>query len=269
MRAPLLLSNCLLSFASFLTIHIEIMLRYFAILIVWLCIFESKAQEKSTTRVSQSWLGVFNQTRLSNKWGFWLESQFRTKDGLANGTSQAILRPGITYYFSDDAKFTAGYAFINHLPADNHKNIAQPEHRLWLQMQWHTKYQKLRLMQWVRYEHRNRRIVLNDNQLGDGFTTNSRFRVNLLLQYPLSQRKFEKGTFSLVGGSELMVNMGQSIKYNYFDQNRLFAGFHYYLNKQDYLQIGYMRVFQQLPAGNVYKGLDALRVFYFKNLNLR
>ena len=52
---------------------------------------------------------------------------------------------GLTYYLNDDTKLTAGYAYVNHFPADNHKNITQPEHRPWQQIQWHSKYPKLRL----------------------------------------------------------------------------------------------------------------------------
>ena len=66
---------------------------------------------------------------------------------MLTGLSQGMIRAGLTYYVNDDVKLTAGYAFINHFPADNHKNISQPEHRPWQQIQWHTKYPRMRLMQ--------------------------------------------------------------------------------------------------------------------------
>jgi hypothetical protein len=63
--------------------------------------------------------------------------------------------------------------------------------------------------------------------------------------------------------------MGKQIVYNYFDQNRLFAGLAYNVNATANIQLGYMNVFQQLPAGNRYRSLHVARIFYFHNIDLR
>ena len=227
------------------------------------------AQTKQTASEEQVWLGYLNQTRISKKWGFWLDAHLRTKENTFNGLSQGLLRPGITYYLTDDAKFTAGYAFINHFPADNHKNISQPEHRPWQQFQWHTKYPKVKLMQWFRLEERFRRKIKNDDELVTGYSFNWRLRYNILSQFPLSKKRFQPGTFSALISNEAFVNFGKQITYNYFDQNRFFTGFHYHVNKHDNLQFGYMNVFQQLSAGNRYRSLHTARIFYFHNLDFR
>ena len=227
------------------------------------------AQSKSIEHIDQLWTGYLNQTRLNQKWGIWFDGHIRTKEDIFHGSSQAILRPGIMYYLNDDVKLTAGYAFINHFPGDNHKNISMPEHRPWVQLQWHNKYPSLKLMQWVRIEERFRHKVLNNDKLADGYNSNFRMRVNLLLQYSLSKKKFAPGTFSLATGSELMVNLGKKIVYNTFDQNRFFLGFHYHVNKHDYLQFGYINIFQQLSSGNQFKSINTARIFYFHNIDLR
>jgi hypothetical protein len=175
----------------------------------------------------------------------------------------------LTYYLSDATKVTAGYAYVHHFPSDNHKNIAQPEHRPWQQIQWHTKYSKIRTMQWLRLEERYRRKIQDDAHLADGYNFNFRIRYNLFLQYPLSHKAFEPHTLSFVLNDEVHVNFGDQIVYNYFDQNRLFLGFNYHINKHDQLQIGYMNLYQQLAAGNKYKYVNAARIFYFHNLDLR
>ena len=141
---------------------------------------------KTTEYVNQIWAGYFNQTRFSNKWGIWAEAQLRTKEDFVNDFSTGILRAGLTYYFNDNTKLTAGYAYVNHFPADNHKNISQPEHRPWQQLQWHTKYQKMRLMQWFRLEERFRRKIANDDHLADGYSYNWRMRYNILAMFPLN-----------------------------------------------------------------------------------
>jgi hypothetical protein len=242
---------------------------YGFVLISFISVSFVSAQSKSIEHVNQVWTGYLNQTRLNKKWGIWFDAHLRTKEDIVNGLSQAIIRPGLTYYLNDDVKLTAGYSFINHFPAENHKNISMPEHRPWVQVQWHNRYPSLRLMQWVRFEERFRHKILNNDALADGYNSNFRMRVNLLLQYSLSKKKFAPGTFSFATGSELMVNLGKKIVYNTFDQNRFFIGFHYHVNKHDYLQFGYMNLFQQLSTGNQFKSINTGRIFYFHNIDLR
>lgn len=237
------------------------------ILVAILMVFPAGAQ-RQTQDISQLWLGYFNQTRFSQKWGIWTDIHLRTREDVFTGLSQAIIRAGLTYYLKDDVKFTGGYAYINHFPAENHKNVSQPEHRPWQQLQWHTRYSRLRLMQWIRVEERFRRKILNDDVLGKGYNFNFRVRYNFFSMLPLSRKHFRPKTFSLVLNDEVHVNFGKEIVYNYFDQNRFFAGVAYHLNNHDNIQLGYMNIFQQLTAGNRYRSTHVARLFYFHNLDL-
>ena len=230
---------------------------------------EGNAQTKQTQSVNQTWAGYFNQTHFNNKWGLWADVHLRTKEDFVADLSQAIVRVGLTYYLKDDVKLTAGYAYVNHFPSDNHKNISQPEHRPWQQLQWHTRYPKLRLMQWFRLEERWRRKILNDDKLADGYNFNFRVRYNFFSQFPLSKKHFQPRTFSFVVNDEVHINFGKQIINNYFDQNRFFVGFAYHINKHDNLQFGYMNIFQQLTAGNRYRSNHVARLFYFHHLDLR
>jgi hypothetical protein len=234
-----------------------------------LCAGIATAQTKQTASVHQTWVGYFNQARLGDKWGLWLDGHLRTREDFVNHLSQSIIRPGITYYVNDLTKLTVGYAFVNHFPAEGHKEVSQPEHRIWQQVQWHTRYPKVRTMQWVRLEERYRRKILDSATLAKGYNFNYRLRYNFLLQVPLSKGGMAPRTFSLVANDEVHVNFGKGIVYNYFDQNRFFAGLSYHVNAHDNLQVGYMNIFQQLPAGNRYRTTHAARLFYFHNLDLR
>jgi hypothetical protein len=226
------------------------------------------AQTKQTEHVEQTWLAYANQTRFSNKWGMWADFHLRTKEDLVNDLSQSIARVGLTYYLNDDTKLTAGYAYVSAYPVTN-QNVTVPEHRPWQQIQWHSKHSKLRLMQWFRLEERFRKKLLNPDELDDEYSFNFRLRYNILLMVPLSKQRFQPGSLSFVINNEAHVNFGRQIVYNYFDQNRFFLGFAYHTNNRDNLQIGYMNVFQQLPAGNKYRSNNAARIFYFHNLDLR
>ena len=243
--------------------------KYFVTLMMLLSSHSIMAQSKITTDVRQIWTGYFNQTRLTDKWGLWADVHLRTKDDFFDSLSQGIIRLGLTYYLNNDTKLTAGYAYINHFPSDNHKFISQPEHRPWQQLQWHTKYPKIKLMQWFRLEERFRRKIEDDNNLADGYSFNFRARYNILSQVALNKQPFKPGSFSFVLSNEVFVNFGKEIIYNTYDQNRFFAGFHYHVNKHDNLQFGYMNVYQQQSAGNRYRSIHAARLFYFHNLDFR
>lgn len=227
-------------------------------------------QNKTTTSQEQLWLGYFNQTRFSDHWGTWTDLHLRTRDDLFHELNQSIVRVGLTCYLTDRSKLTAGYAWVNNFPGENHKYVNQTEHRLWQQWQWHTVYPRVRTMQWIRLEERYRRKIANDSTLGDGYNFSYRVRYNLFLQVPLhNEGKPKKGGFSFILNDEIHINFGKNIVYNYFDQNRFFIGLAWHVNEHDNLQFGYMNIFQQLPAGNQYRNNHDLRLFFFQNLDLR
>lgn len=224
---------------------------------------------RQTTEEEQVWLAYFNQTRLTEKWGLWLDVHFRTTEHFIKEPSKAIGRLGLMYYLNDDLKLTNAYAFINHFPEDGHANVSQPEHRIWHQLQLHTKYGKVRTMQWLRLEERFRRNIKNDNKLADGYRFDWRIRGNFLLNIPLSKKGIVPHSFSAIVNDEIFVNLSKNNVYNIFDQNRFFVGLAYNFNTHANLQFGYMNVYQQLAAGNKYKNINSFRIFFFQNLDLR
>lgn len=231
-------------------------------------IFEEVAlSQKQTSSVQQAWFGYLTQTRLSKRWGLWFDAHLRTKEDFFTNFSTSIVRPGVTYYFADNSKLTVGYGWINNFPGDIHPNVLRPEHRIWQQYQWLTKYQRVRTSQYIRLEERYRRKILNDQQLAEGYNFNYRLRYNFLMTVPLGNLSSSK--WSVVFNDEAMVNFGKEVVNNYFDQNRFFVGFAYNTNSTDNLQFGYLNVFSQLAAGNRYRSIHAPRIYYNHNLDLR
>lgn len=224
---------------------------------------------KSTTHLNQVWYGYFNQTRFSRRWGLWSDLQLRSKENYFDNLSQSLVRIGLTHYLTDNTKLTLGYAWINHFPGDNHAYISQPEHRIWQQVQWHTKFPRLRLMQWIRLEEKFRHKIAGNSELAPGYDYSWKLRYNFLFNVPIGKKAFVPGSFSFVANDEIHINFGNNIVYNYFDQNRFFIGFSYHLTATDNIQFGYMNQFQQLSSGNAYKSVVAARIFYFHNLDLR
>jgi len=244
-------------------------MKYFAWICLTVMVMNAAAQQKQTEYIKQAWLGYVSQTRLSDRWGVWLDLHLRTKEDFVNDLSTAIFRPGISYYANDRLRFTVGYAYVNFFPADDHSGVSQPEHRPWQQVYWTMQGKRSRVVNTIRLEERYRRKIKSDDELADGYNFNFRARYNTLLFLPLSRKAFAPNTFSVSMNNELMVNFGKHIVNNYFDQNRLLLGFAYHVNEKDYLQFGYMNLFQQLPAGNRYKMFHVARAYFYHNIDLR
>ncbi|WP_165840993.1 DUF2490 domain-containing protein [Larkinella punicea] len=98
------------------------------------------------------------------------------------------MRPGLTYYVSDQVRFTAGYAYARLYPAlpptPGADPLVRPEHRFWQQINWQGHFKRLHLNQWIRAEERNVRKTLG-NELADGYSFNYRFRYMITVQVPL------------------------------------------------------------------------------------
>ena len=245
------------------------MKRYFLFVIIAAVKINAFAQTKSTEHINRIWGGYFNQTRFSDKWGLWSEVQLRTKEDFVKDISQSIVRVGVMYYLDDATKLTAGYAYVNDFPGDNHKNISAPEHRPWQQIQWHTKYGKNRMMQWIRLEERYRHKIKNDDELAEGYNFNWRIRYNVWYEIPFIKNGAQPNSWSFIANDEVHVNFGKQIVNNYFDQNRLFLGLKYQTGEHSNLQFGYMNLFQQLAAGNKYRNINVIRIFFFQNFDWR
>jgi hypothetical protein len=124
-------------------------------------------------------------------------------------------------------------------------------------------------MQWVRLEGRWRQKIKNDDELAEGFNFNWRIRYNFALFVPLTKKGLGAQGLQFLVNDELMVNFGENIVYNYFDQNRLFLGLAYQVTGHSQLQLGYLNVFQQLAAGNRFREQHVIRLFYFHNFDFR
>jgi hypothetical protein len=219
--------------------------------------------QKEIEQRQMTWFGYFNQTRFTNKSGLWFDAHLRLNGDFTRQVHTTMLRAAYTYYFSDNARLSVGYANVfnpGHEGADDVK-----EHRPWQQIQWFEKKSWFNMAQYIRLEQRYRKV-------GDGgdYTFNShRVRYNISFTIPLTQKQVAPKTPFLFTNNELFINMGKNIVNNYFDQNRFFVGLGYQFTSHMNAQVGYLNVFQQLPASNKYVNTDAIRLFVFHNLDLR
>jgi len=223
---------------------------------------------KQTRVMGQTWFGIYNQTRFSKRWGMWFDAQLYTREKMVTGIFQSEIRPGLTYYLNDTTRLTTGYTFQDNYPFDGHKKVSQPEHRIWHQIQWTARYKRIHTSQYFRLEERWIRKIANDSTLASGSMFAFRARYNFALGIPIFAHG-KQTPWSVSIGDEAFVNFGKQVVYNYFDQNRFFAGFTYRFTPLKTLQVGYLNVFQQLASGNKYRQMHAVRIYYFYNIDLR
>lgn len=236
------------------------MLLFIAVIFSW----PSHGQQKEIEHREQTWLGFFNQTRFTKHSGLWLDLHFRLTENFIQEKSLSIARVGYTYHVGE-AKITAGYAYATRYPhSANQPN--EPEHRGWQQVQWVDKKKGFTMMQWIRLEERFRTKVENAT-LTDNYSFNYRARYNLALTLPLRGKQILAKTPFLFFNNEVHINFGKDININFFDQNRMFTGLGYQFTPHLNAHVGYMFVFQQLPAVSRFVHINAIRLFVFHNID--
>jgi hypothetical protein len=224
------------------------------------------AQQKSVVYEQQFWLGYNANIKLNSRWGIWLDGEIHTNDNYFNNFSQYTLRFAGTYFLKNNNKFTAGYGYTDYLPGEGHKNISIPEHQLWQQFQWFNNVSKHKLMQWVRLEQKWKENVLNDSTAANDYTNTYKFRYNIFYSLPLSKRGFNPKSLSLAFIDELYLYYGATIANHIFDQNRIFIGLSYAVNKHDNFVFGYMNIQQQNPAATQLRISSVIKATLFLNL---
>ncbi len=237
---------------------------------IWIVVYQygySQSTGKTIHTREQVWFGYFNQTRITNKVGLWLDVHYRLTDNFIERPFQFIVRPALNFYIKENVRLQTGYAFVSHFPAKGFETT-RPEHRGWQQIWWNQKYNGFTTMQWLRLEERFNHKITND-ALQPGYNFNYRLRYNFSLFIPLKGKELVPKTPFIAFIDEVFLNFGEKVVYNTFDQNRLFIGVGYQITSHMNIQTGYMNVFQQEASGNSYWCTHALRLFLFQTLDLR
>jgi hypothetical protein len=227
----------------------------------------AQSPEKHTHSREQAWIGFFNQTRLSDKWGLWLDVHYRQTDNFIDRPFVFIARPAITYFIKDNLRINVGYAWVQHFPGKG-LNTTRTEHRPWQQIWWNQKYPGLTTLQWLRLEQRFNEKIVADEKAG-GYNYNFRVRYNFSFFIPLKGKEIVAKTPFAAIANEVFLNFGNRIVYNTFDQNRFFIGMGYQFSSHFNAQLGFMNVYQQEATGNNYLSSNAIRLFLFHSLDLR
>jgi len=227
----------------------------------------AQAIEKDIHEREQLWLGYFNQTRHTDKFGLWLDVHYRQTDNFVERPFQLLIRPALNFFIKDNLRVQAGYAFVEHFPGKG-LTTSRPEHRGWQQIWFNQKYTGLTTLQWLRVEERFNKKIVND-VLEPNIYFTIRLRCNYSFFIPLKGKELKPKTPFLAVIDEVFLNLGNNVVYNTFDQNRFFLGLGYQVSSHMNVQLGYMNIFQQEASGSNYYSTNAVRLFLFQTLDLR
>lgn len=226
-----------------------------------------QTNSKQIVTEEKTFLGYFNQARLANRFGTWIDIHHRTTDNFVNRPLQSLGRFGLTLYITDHFRFTAGYCLVYNYPARGF-NASKIEHRPWQQFLLKQEYHQVQTIQFLRLEERYNQEVVNDKATNNYIYTN-RLRYNYMILIPFSKNGISSKKLFGVLNDEVFVNFGKNITYNTFDQNRFFAGIGYQAGKNSSVHLGYMNIYQQLASGYKFSESHCIRLFVYHNIDFR
>lgn len=212
------------------------------------------------------WYGYFNKLKINENWV--LNSQLEERQFYSpNAQYQFVFRSNLDKRISENINASLGFVlFLNNPNDPNAENkITVPELRTDFGFNSKKKYRYFTLSHRYKLEARFFHNTEN-NQLANGFSFSSfRFRYQLGAEIPLP---INQSQFLLMVKDEAMFNMGNKIVKNVFDQNRIYVGLHYKISKQLALEAGYMNLFQQTSAGDIFYNRDIIRFSIFHDIDL-
>jgi len=239
---------------------------------------------RSGTAQSQfsGWAATFQNYKLSPKWGFYFDIQYRSTDQWKQ--MQALLiRPGVNYYFKPNITGTVGYAIIPQQRIAGGVTGYLPEHRTWQQLIVSHNAHLSRKARNTAIQHRFRleqRYLPRFHAEGESLVKDKhvyagRFRYFTRAVIPLGgvhsvsappadatsggaaqagpavvSRAFTQGFFASIQ-NEIFVNVGDPSPVNgkFFDQNRAYVSIGYRCSKQFDVEMGYLNQYIS-GAGN-------------------
>lgn len=230
-----------------------------------LILFSLKTRSQETVPVirytNAVWLGYFSSINFKKHWSVNTDLQYRMKNWLAN-PSQALVRSGLAYRLNDKVRFTIGIAHFRFY-LDN--VVTRGEWRPWQEILLTNDINKVKIAHRLRAEQRFNESTRKGKPSGE-YLFNWRFRYRIELQIPVLRKNGK--SISMIGGDELLVNAGKNIRYNYFDQNRLYAGINFEQNKNLTYQIQFMKIWQQQSNGLTLDDISVIRLNVFHKINL-
>jgi Protein of unknown function (DUF2490) len=234
--------------------------KFFLVQCLFFNIFctELKAQ-KTIIHDVPSWTGIFASYRLGKNWGV-VGDFLVNRNNLYSDPGFIWLKGGPAYWSSNSPHFfSAGFALLRNPRTDLTNATHTLEYRIDPQVVSWKPVGKGTFLYRFRLDFRSRQNVENNELLN---TRNMSYRFRYLVSYNFPITK-SKNPLSLVLVNEVLIQFGNKIVYNTFDQARVFVGISQRLTKELSFDFGYFPIYSQTAAGNVYTLNHIIRLLVY------
>jgi len=223
----------------------------------------AQTNSKEVMTHEQTWLSINGSLRFSERWGLMSDVHVRSEN-LFKVPVFNFYRIGAIYWLSGKYPVAMGYAH-NALAPKPGLSAWQKEERIFQQWSYSERREKTGRFTRIRTEERWREEIINDIKTGKSLLS-FRFRVLTSFEFELVENKKLP---RLVVSDEVLIQFGNNIVYNTFDQNRFFIGIKYFLTQNMSLDCGYMNVYQQQNNGYTYDMSHVFRLFFYYTPDFR
>lgn len=232
-----------------------------------LCFFSTllKAQE-SITHQNLYWTRYYNQYSFNSKLSWHNEADMR-RFLENNKLQQFIFHSHVHYKVLPSLDVAMGLTYSRQSPQfpDATTDLVVPEIRPFQEIT-HSQALSKRFTLSHRFRLDERFVSKNDGKvLLDGYDFNLRYRYRIQGVCNLSKKEDKTPTTAKIA-DELMLNSGEKIIYNHFDQNRIYLGVEQNISPSLSVELGYLRWFQQRSSGKDFFDRNIYRLTIYHRL---
>jgi hypothetical protein len=217
----------------------------------------------------QTWLTYNHQARLTDKWGYTFDANFRTRGVFPFTSSLTALRASAMYTKNANVRFLAGYAwFGTHVDASS--RFWLHENRFQEQWQHNKKRGGLQHVHRVRLEQRFRqeftRQGSEDVQVAFTFRARYMFQIGGPI---IRNTKTNEVALSWQAANEIFLHAGENLNGSNFDQNRTLGGVVINLGHTLDFAVLYQFIAQRQPIRQQTVPIHSVRFTLFHQLDFR
>ena len=225
--------------------------------------------QKNVENQQMLWYGYYNKLQINQNWVLNSEVQERHfYQPLVQ--HQLVFRTNLDRRILDDINVSLGFVVFLQSPNDpeSESTLMVPELRTDFGFNAKKKYKYFNVNQRFKVEARFFHQTENNELVGGYQFSNFRMRYQLGLDIPLIKKQ-DAEKLILKIKDEVMFNFGKNIVKNVFDQNRIYIGLNYPMNKNLAFEAGYLNWFQQRSSGTDFYNRDIIRFSVFHTINLK
>lgn len=225
--------------------------------------------QKNVENQQLLWYGYYNKLQINKNWVLNSEVQERHfYQPLVQ--HQLVFRTNLDRRILDDINVSLGFVVFLQSPNDpeSESTLMVPELRTDFGFNAKKKYKYFNVNQRFKVEARFFHQTENNELVGGYQFSNFRMRYQLGLDIPLIKKQ-DAEKLILKIKDEVMFNFGKNIVKNVFDQNRIYIGLNYPMNKNLAFEAGYLNWFQQRLSGTDFYNRDIIRFSVFHTINLK